>query len=281
MIKQYLHLIRYHNILIAQLGIVCSFYILKIDFYDIRLLLLFIIISFFMAAGNIFNDIIDIKADAIDHPNRPLPSKMITISNAYYLLVISILIGCITSLFINNLSLIFLYFVIIPLLFLYPLYFKKIPLLGNIVVAFLISSVFIFSECVILKSYTLLIIPSLLIFGLSLIREIIKDIHDYEGDKKYGVSTLCVVLGRTNTILITSILIIMFMTFLLWPYFSGYYNNNYLLSLIILIEIPMVIVVFLLNKNPNKKTFMNLVVITKYMSFLGLIVLLLSVEKGL
>ena len=110
MIKKYLNLIRYNNILIAQFGIVCSFYILKIDFYDIRLLLLFIIVSFFMAAGNIFNDIIDIKTDAIDHPNRPLPSKMITISNAYYLLVISILIGCITSLFINNLSLIFFVF---------------------------------------------------------------------------------------------------------------------------------------------------------------------------
>ncbi len=178
-------------------------------------------------------------------------------------------------------SLIFLYFLIIPLLFLYPLYLKKIPLLGNIVVAFLISSVFIFSECVVLKSYTILIIPSLLIFGLSLIREIIKDIHDYEGDKQYGVSTLCVLLGRANTILITSILIIIFMVFLLWPYFSGYYDSNYLLSLIILIEIPLVIVVFLLNKNPNKKTFMQLAVITKYMSFLGLIVLLFSIEKGL
>jgi len=281
MIKQYLHLIRYHNILIAQFGILCSFYILKIDFYDIRLLLLFIIIGFFMAAGNIFNDIIDIKTDVIDHPNRPLPKKMITISNAYYLLFVSILIGCIASLFINNLSLIFLYFLIIPLLFLYPLYLKKIPLLGNIVVAFLISSVFIFSECVVLKSYTILTIPSLLIFGLSLIREIIKDIHDYEGDKQYGVSTLCVLLGRTNTILITSILIIIFMVFLLWPYFSGYYDSNYLLSLIILIEIPLVMVVFLLNKNPNKKTFMQLAVITKYMSFLGLIVLLFSIEKGL
>ena len=281
MIKQYLHLIRYHNILIAQFGILCSFYILKIDFYDIRLLLLFIIIGFFMAAGNIFNDIIDIKTDVIDHPNRPLPRKMITISSAYYLLFVSILIGCIASLFINNMSLIFLYFLIIPLLFLYPLYLKKIPLLGNIVVAFLISSVFIFSECVVLKSYTILIIPSLLIFGLSLIREIIKDIHDYEGDKQYGVSTLCVLLGRANTILITSILIIIFMVFLLWPYFSGFYDSNYLLSLIILIEIPLVIVVFLLNKNPNKKTFMQLAVITKYMSFLGLIVLLFSIEKGL
>ena len=281
MIKQYLHLIRYHNILIAQFGVLCSFYILKIDFYDIRLLLLFIIIGFFMAAGNIFNDIIDIKTDVIDHPNRPLPRKMITISSAYYLLFVLILIGCIASLFINNMSLIFLYFLIIPLLFLYPLYLKKIPLLGNIVVAFLISSVFIFSECVVLKSYTILIIPSLLIFGLSLIREIIKDIHDYEGDKQYGVSTLCVLLGRANTILITSILIIIFMVFLLWPYFSGYYDSNYLLSLIILIEIPLVIVVFLLNKNPNKKTFMQLAVITKYMSFLGLIVLLFSIEKGL
>ena len=125
-------------------------------------------------------NIIDIKTDVIDHPNRPLPRKMITINNAYYLLFVSILIGCIASLFINNMSLIFLYFLIIPLLFLYPLYLKKIPLLGNIVVAFLISSVFIFSECVVLKSYTILIIPSLLIFGLSLIREIIKDIHDYE-----------------------------------------------------------------------------------------------------
>ena len=86
---------------------------------------------------------------------------------------------------------------------------------------------------------------------------------------------------RANTILITSILIIIFMVFLLWPYFSGYYDSNYLLSLIILIEIPLVIVVFLLNKNPNKKTFMQLAVITKYMSFLGLIVLLFSIEKGL
>ena len=149
-------------------------------------------------------------------------------------------------------------------------------MIGNIVVAFLLSMVFIFTELILFETWTTLIIPAGLAFGLSLIREIIKDISDYQGDKKAGITTLPVWAGCNFSIKLLSILIIIFCVVAFFPYVFFSYTINYLIALIIIIEIPLIIMVFLMINKPTQKLFKVLVNVTKYITIGGLIVILVS-----
>ena len=71
----------------------------------------------------------------------------------------------------------------------------------------------------------LLYYPSLLTFLLTLIREIIKDIADMDGDKKSVINTLPVLLGiNFSKYFLISILIVL-ITISIYPYYINIYNN--------------------------------------------------------
>ncbi|MCW8823841.1 MAG: UbiA family prenyltransferase, partial [Ignavibacteriaceae bacterium] len=100
------------------------------------------------ASGNVLNDIIDIDIDKINRPNRPLPSGKINITEAYLLISVLILLSLIIS-FLVSYSAFFIVVLSHVILFLYSKYFKSIPLLGNIMVAFLTGLVFVFGGVVV------------------------------------------------------------------------------------------------------------------------------------
>ena len=47
-----------------------------------------------------------------------------------------------------------------------------------------------------------MIIPSILAFGLTMLRELIKDIADIEGDKENNLKTLPIVIGEEKSIFV-------------------------------------------------------------------------------
>ena len=151
-------------------------------------------------------------------------------------------------------------------------------LIGNVVIAMLLSSVFIFTELVLVQSYTQLIIPSALAFGLSLIREIIKDLEDMDGDNKVGRKTMPIYLGIQPTLIFIYILIVSFLVLCLYIYYY-YYTAIFLYPVIILVEIPLITSLFLLINNPNKKTFSNISTLIKYITVCGILILLFA-NKG-
>ena len=158
----------------------------------------------------------------------------------------------------------------------YNIYFKGVPILGNIVVSLLLSSVFIFTETVFFSKTNIMLIPACLVFGLSFIREFLKDIQDYDGDKYYHIKTLPVRIGQIQSINIAILMIIVFCISILIPYFINYYQKNYLISLIILVEIPLILLVSLLLRNPNKLMLRKVSIITKIISLFGLLVILIA-----
>ncbi len=170
----------------------------------------------------------------------------------------------------------FLIFIIIPMLIGYNFFLKGVPLVGNITVSLLLSFVFIFTEIVFLQEIQITIIPSLLVFGLSFIREFIKDIHDYDGDKRYGVNTLPVIIGQSRSLYLSVVFICIFSVFAFIPYFSKYYNIKYFISLIILVEIPLFLLVSLLIKNPDKLMLIKIISWLKMINIAGLLVILIS-----
>ena len=89
----YFSLIRFGNICIAIFCVFMSYFFLESsDLISCFKVIILILIS--MSIGNISNDIIDSKIDSINHPNRVLPKKLISIKRAYiyYLLIIFIII---------------------------------------------------------------------------------------------------------------------------------------------------------------------------------------------
>ena len=276
-IQQILNLLRIKNIFIATTCVFLSAYILGADDFN-KIFICVVIISSIIGFGNILNDIIDLKNDSYNHPNRILPQQIISIKKVYFLLFACLVIILVSSFYISMIAKTYLLVANIVLLF-YNLYYKNMFLIGNVVIAMLLSSVFIFTELVLVQSYTQLIIPSVLAFGLSLIREILKDLEDMDGDNKVGRKTMPIYLGIQATLIFIYILIVSFLVLCLYIYYYYYYTDIFLYSVIILVEIPLIISLFLLINNPNKKTFSNISTLIKYIIVCGILILLFA-NKG-
>ena len=90
--------------------------------------------------------------------------------------------------------------------------------------------------------------------------------------------TLAVVVGVQKARAFVLFLIICFIILSLVPYFliNEYNNLKYLLSIIILIEIPLISILFLLINKSNKTIFKQLSKATKILSVLGLFVFIIT-----
>ena len=92
---------------------------------------------------------------------------------------------------------------------------------------------------------------AILAFGLNMVRELIKDIADYEGDKEAKISTYPVVFGIRKAWVVAALMAIMIGAGAIIPYQMGMFNNIYLAILVLGIEIPLAISVFYAMKYPT------------------------------
>ena len=95
------------------------------------------------SAGNVINDYFDINIDKINRPHRILPKGELTLKEALGFYIFLFLVSLLLSIFISLIALLEVFFAS-ALLFLYSYKIKKIPLLGNFVVAFLTGFAFIY-----------------------------------------------------------------------------------------------------------------------------------------
>jgi len=136
-----------------------------------------------------------------------------------------------------------------PLMIVYSLKLKGAPLIGNIVVSIVIGMSFMFfgfSHGNIMP----MVIPAALSFGLTLLRELIKDIADIEGDKKNNLKTLPIILGEQKTIFVSFCFIFIIGVGCLMPYYFNIYGNYYLILLIVGVEVPLILIVYYFMKFP-------------------------------
>ena len=274
-IKFYCQLIRYHNLLIGAAAVLVMAKLLQYSNHNMIFLCALVVMTI-MALGNIDNDIVDKNIDKINHPNRVIVNKSLSMREIKIFKTILIALVFVLTLQFNYWCAVLIYGVIIPLLFLYNYYLKNYFLIGNIVVAFLLGFVFVFSELALTERLHFSFIPFVLAFNLSLIREIVKDMQDYIGDLKHNVKTAPVILGINKTSYCLSAYIIVCIVLFILPYLYGFYGKLYLISLIFCIEIPLIYSVFLLLKVQKKSSFRRLSFLHKILSVSGLIVILLS-----
>lgn len=171
--------------------------------------------------GNALNDYFDAEIDKINKPNRPIPSGRITQSDTLMLSTILFLLGLGFSKFVNDpcLALATLNSIILVV---YGVYSKKILLVSNLSISFLVSSLFIFGVAATVpngvditdmlgvegmkQQITLVAVITVCAFLVTLSREIIKDIEDIKGDRQRYAVTLPIKIGENRSKKIASAL---------------------------------------------------------------------------
>lgn len=165
--------------------------------------IVFFIILLITAAGNVINDYHDAAIDAINRPDRPIPSGMITRKAALFYAVVLFLVGNIIGIVFAPMPLVLIGIINSVLLWFYASHLKVMPLLGNLAVSYLAASIFLFGGA--LEGW-IGVMSNLPIagatFGVILARELIKDAEDMPGDVALGARTMPIRYGLRPTVMI-------------------------------------------------------------------------------
>jgi 4-hydroxybenzoate polyprenyltransferase len=168
------------------------------------------------AAGYIINDYFDLNIDRVNKPEKVVVEKIIkrrwAIIWHLVLSAIGILIGFYLSWKLRNIFIGPSNALCVLLLWFYSTTFKKKLLIGNLVISFLTAWVIgILYLCEfrlhrfvdpafhgeLSRVYKFTVVYASFAFIISLVREVIKDMEDMEGDERYGCRTMPLVWGLT------------------------------------------------------------------------------------
>ncbi|MDA8874572.1 UbiA family prenyltransferase, partial [Winogradskyella sp.] len=170
-------------------------YSISLALSTIDFIYLIIATVFIAAAGYIINDIEDVVTDKINKPDSIIIGKFISEKTATYLFItlnlFGVTFGYLLSLSIEKSSFFIIFVIVSAILYVYSTFLKSIPLVGNIIVAALVSLsillVGLFDLTPVLTKanqstqlffFDLIKDYAIFAFMLSLLREIVKDIED-------------------------------------------------------------------------------------------------------
>jgi geranylgeranylglycerol-phosphate geranylgeranyltransferase len=209
-----------------------------------------LIVFIFTGAGNAINDYVDHKIDAINKPERPIPSGRISLNAAAAYSVTLFIIATIMALAIGIIPGIIVVLSAI-LMFLYAYRLKKSCLIGNLSIAFLTGLCFVFAG-VVLGMVFIAVLLGFYAFLMTMAREIVKDMEDVEGDSIEGASTFPIRYGmRASSILAAFFMILASLTSPVL-FFIGIFNIIYLFVLIFAIVLFLICAVSILKDQSQK-----------------------------
>ena len=110
-----------------------------------------------------------------------------------------------------------------------------------------------------------------------LIREIVKDIADLEGDQKFNINTLPVKFGINVAIIFIYLFsFLLLVASILVYYFYESYNLFYLINIFIFIHFPLFFSIYNLSKNKTSIYCIYLSKVLKLLTIFGVIVIYLA-----
>ena len=202
----------------------------QLQFGEFQFTLLVFSTLFIAAAGYIINDYFDTQADMINKPSRVVVgvkiSRRVAMTLHAVLNIIGVGIGVYLAFYIDLPALSLVFVIASGLLWFYSTNYKRQFLVGNLSVAFLTAlvplMVVLFEIPLLNREYGQVMLRydadfyyifawvsafSFFAFITTLIREVIKDAEDFEGDMAYGMKTVPIVLGTFWTKILLVVLI--------------------------------------------------------------------------
>lgn len=161
---------------------------------------LFLAVVLVTGAGNAVNDYYDAAIDAVNRPERPIPSGRVSERGAARYAAVLFLAGCLAAvpagpvpalIAAGNAA----------LLWLYAARLKRVALVGHLAVAYLAASIFVFGGAAAGLVGLERVLPLALITLLGTVaRELVKAAEDVEGDREGGARTFPVRFGVRPTV---------------------------------------------------------------------------------
>lgn len=296
----FLNLIRWKNLLLIALvqilikyALLESFEVVRFTLNDFGFFLLVLSTLSIAAAGYVINDIYDEETDLVNKPDKVIVGKNISEKSAYNIYIVFTIIGVGIGFYLSNLigrnafSAIFV--IISALLYIYATYLKQTTLVGNIVVSFLASmSLLIVGLFELLPVITeqnretqltffkIIFDYAIFAFMINMLREMIKDIEDINGDYKAEMKTLPIVIGRERAlkaIFVLSLIPIFAVAYYIITYlYKHYVVVGYFLILIIA---PLLYFTIKSFTAETKKEISFLSVLLKFIMLFGVLSILL------
>jgi 4-hydroxybenzoate polyprenyltransferase len=304
----FLKLVRWPNLLFILLTQVLFFYgvvepVLFNGIYmprEFRILFYLLCLASILiaAAGYIINDYFDLNIDLVNKPSRMVVDKTVSRRWAIFLHMFFSMAGILISFYIglqsNNWFIGFANIVCVVVLWFYSTTFKKKLLSGNILISMLtawtVLVVYFFAhnymgglfreqttEAASHKLLRLALLYTSFAFIITLIREVVKDVEDMEGDRKYGCRTMPIVWGVEFSKVFVSIWMIILLALLLIVLFYILQFSMWVPAAynFVLIIVPAAYALFLLMKSKTPLEFGRLSTWIKVVIFTGILSMIL------
>lgn len=247
------------------------------------------------AAGYIINDYFDLNIDQVNKPGKVVVNVLITRRWVIFWHMFLSLLGLFFT--VSALPIAEYWYLVlgnlasIILLWFYSTNFKKQLLIGNVIISLLTAWVIgiIFFSKYLLKINTLLEVDSNQVrffrltvlyasfaFIISLIREVIKDMEDMDGDRKYGCRTMPIIWGMNASKVFVAVWIIVLVSaltilqFYVLPF--GWWMS--VLYCLLFIIGPLVWILLKLFKAQSAEDFHRLSTVIKLVMFTGILSML-------
>lgn len=278
-IFSFFSVIRGYNIFVIALAqYLASIFILSPEIRALDVLLdyqLFILVlasSLTIASGYIINNFYDAKKDLINRPRKAMIDRLVSQSTKLKVYFgINFIVAIIAS-FVSWRAMVF-FSMYIFLIWFYSHKLKKYPIIGNITASILAVLPFFGILLYYKNFYHVIFAHAMFLYLLILIRELIKDLENIEGDLVLNYRTIPVLFGEKmakNIITVLTIATVVPVYFLVDVYNVGYMDVYFYCSLLVLI-----LFLFKLVKAQSKPQYLKLHFLLKFIIVAGVFCIVL------
>lgn len=250
------------------------------------------------AGGYVINDYFDVKIDRINRPDNLVVTRIISRDAAmnlfYGLTAVGVIAGTVVAWWAHSWTLLFTYVVIPGLLWFYSASYKRMFLVGNLVVAFA-SAIVPLLVAIANADYLHHLYQNALAYSpivgelyvwtggfaafaflLTWVREIVKDIEDIEGDREMECRTLPIVWGDKVAKIIATILLVAIATLIVYILFAVLPFSHEWKSLptryvVFGLIVPILCSIVLLWAANNRTEYHRVQTIIKFAMFMGML----------
>ncbi|HWB91149.1 MAG TPA: geranylgeranylglycerol-phosphate geranylgeranyltransferase [Puia sp.] len=305
----FFRLVRWPNLVFIFLTQLLFYYFIQLPLHDVpgwvftpvltpRLFFLLAASSVLIAAaGYIINDYFDLNIDRVNKPKRLVVDRIIkrrwTILWHWILSGLGLLLSFYVSWRLRNPLVALGNLGCVILLYFYSTTFKRKLLIGNVIIALLTAWVILvlyvgdfywpgftdsYYRHFLSTLFKFAIVYSSFAFILSLIREVVKDIEDMDGDMKHGCRTMPIVWGVNVAKVFAGTLIVVLLGALVILQFYGLQKAWFPLTLygVLLVDLPLLWILRKLYAAQTKENYHRLSTIIKLVMLAGILSIILA-----
>lgn len=292
---KYLKLIRYQNLLmLALMQLIVHFGFLRqqniaLALSDLNAVLLVLATVLVAAGGYVINNLQDVATDLENKPEDVVIGNGISESTGYNLYfgltIAGVALGYYVAYEIDRWGFATAFILVGVVLYAYANFLKRTLLAGNVAIALLtgfsvlivgifdlVPTLEINDKSLVMTVFGILLDYAIFTVIINLIREIVKDLEDVNGDYSQGMNTLPIALGVSRTAKIASVLGVIAFSVLAWYIYEYIFSLTFatLYALIFLIS-PLAFFSIKIWSGKKQKDFAQMSLLLKIVIFFGIL----------